>query len=384
MYNASKEQVNSAGIKDAKMQYKMIVIWFTITISACFTTSAAAQEEKILTFSGASDASAAVEIDANIFIVADDENNILRSYHLNSPGIAEAKYDLTSFLSVDLKHPETDIEGAARIGDRIYWITSHGRNKDGKMRSSRYRFFATDIMCKEGQIEIKPIGSACMTLANQLVAAEFAGELGLDKATRFDDLGMSKKKFKKLAPKEKGLNIEGLCASADGSKMYLGLRNPQHKDKKSGIDMAIVIPLENASQIVEKGRAAIFGKPLLWNLQGRGVRSMEYSAYHKVYYIIAGPHNGRKDFAIYQWSGKTDSQPKLLREITAKDFTPEVITPVGDGSQLLLLSDDGSLPIKVDNPGQCIPGELLEDGTCPNKYLMDPAKKTFKGLLIRP
>lgn len=365
------------------MQEKARVLWFLVGILACLSVSAMA-EEKILTFRGASDASAAVEIDTGIFIVADDENNILRAYNINSPGDSVAKYDLTSFLSVDIEHPESDIEGAARIGDRIYWITSHGRNKDGKMRNSRYRFFATDLVRKNGRIEIEPAGIACTTLARQLVAAEFAVNLGLDKATRFWDIDLSKKKLKKLAPKEKGLNIEGLCASADGKRLYIGLRNPQFKDEKNGSNMAIVIPLENPAQIVEKYQAAVFGKPMLWNLENRGIRSMEYSAYHKAYFIVAGPHNGQKDFAIYRWSGNTDTQPKLLTKIARKDFNPEAITPVGDGSKLLLLSDDGTLAIKVDDPSQCTPDELLEDGRCPNKHLLDSAKKTFKGLLFKP
>lgn len=370
--------------KEAKMSYRIRSFWLIIAVLACFSTSATAIEEKILIFRGASDASAAVEIDTDIFIVADDENNTLRAYNINSPGDSVTKYDLTSFLSVDIKHPESDIEGAARIGGRIYWITSHGRNKDGKIRNSRYRFFATDIVRKNGRLEIEPVGTPCTTLAKQLVAAEFAVKLGLDKATRFGDIDLSKKKLKKLAPKEKGLNIEGLCASADGKRLYIGLRNPQFKDEKNGSNMAIVIPLENPAQIVEKYQAAVFGKPLLWNLENRGIRSMEYSAYHKAYFIVAGPHDGRKDFAIYRWSGNTDTQPKLLTKIARKKFNPEAITPVGDGSRLLLLSDDGTLPIKVDDPSQCTPGELLEDGRCPNKHLLNPAKKTFKGLLFKP
>ena len=364
------------------MSYGVRII-LVISVLTCAIAVSAAKEASVITFRGASDASAAVSLGGDMIIVADDENNSLRIYDINSAGDAIAEHDLTSFLGVDAEHPEADIEGAARIGDRIYWITSHGRNKDGKMRSSRHRFFATDILKQNEQINIKPVDIPCSTLAKQLAAAEFGSRFGLDKATQFGNIILSKKKFKKLAPKEEGLNIEGLCASANGKKLYIGLRNPQLKDDQSGINMAIVIPLENPAQVVEKGEAAIFGKPLLWDMDNRGVRSMEYSAYHKEYFVIAGPHDGKKDFAIYRWSGKNDEQPKLLPDIIIKDLTPEALLFAGDGSQLLILSDDGTLPIKVDNPSQCTPGELLEDGRCPNKYLLDSSKKTFRGLLIK-
>ena len=46
------------------------------------------------------------------------------------------------------KEPEADLEGATRIGDDIYWITSHGQNKNGKNRPSRHRLFATAVAQK--------------------------------------------------------------------------------------------------------------------------------------------------------------------------------------------------------------------------------------------
>ena len=50
--------------------------------------------------------------------------------------------------------------------------------------------------------------------------------------------------------------------------------------------------------------------------------------------------------------------------------------------RFLLLSDDGSLRIKVDGPADCLEGEYRDDGTCLNKYLLDPDKKTFRGIWL--
>ena len=56
------------------------------------------------------------------------------------------------------------------MGDRIYWITSHGRNKDGKERPNRYAFFATDIVkIDSGDVTIKPVGRVYRRLAYDLM-----------------------------------------------------------------------------------------------------------------------------------------------------------------------------------------------------------------------
>ena len=51
---------------------------------------------------------------------------------------------------------------------------------------------------------------------------------------------------------------------------------------------------------------------------------------------------------------------------------------------MLLLSDDGSLLIKVAGPHECVEGEYRKDGTCENKFLLDPNKKTFRALWLDP
>src|SRR6185503_14411051 len=84
------------------------------------------------TYRGMCDASAAVSLNADLFAVANDEDNVLRVYHCQPGGLPAFSFDMTSFLRIGKKHPEADIEGSATIGDRVYWITSHGRNAKGK------------------------------------------------------------------------------------------------------------------------------------------------------------------------------------------------------------------------------------------------------------
>src|SRR4030042_7038892 len=100
------------------------------------------QADEVLVFRGASDASAAVAISEEMFVVADDENNILRIYETSKAGQPVGSFDMTSFLDIETAYPESDIEAATMVGQRIYWITSHGKNKDGKLRPTRDPFFA--------------------------------------------------------------------------------------------------------------------------------------------------------------------------------------------------------------------------------------------------
>jgi hypothetical protein len=99
------------------------------------------------------DASAAVAIAPTMFIVANDEDNMLRVYWHNKPGKPVHEFDLSSFLEPEPKQ-EADIEGVTRLGDRVYWITSHGTNKDGKQRPSRHRLFATVVKVADDQVTI--------------------------------------------------------------------------------------------------------------------------------------------------------------------------------------------------------------------------------------
>ena len=344
------------------------------------------EPEEILLYRGMSDASAAVAIDKDMFIVADDENNVLRVYKINGPDFPVFRYDLTQFLKIFPEHPEADIEGATKIGNTIYWISSHGRNKDGKIRPNRYRFFATSVKVKNGKITIEPTGIPCKTLIYSLVETTPARMLRLAEATRFDASNMTKQERKILAPKIAGLNIEGLCASPDGKTIYIGFRNPRPYNKVTWRAQAIVVPLNNPKQVIERGYPPVFGDPILWDLGELGIRSMEYSHFHKAYFIIAGPHNEGPGFALYRWSGEKDKPPVLVRKLSfaQSSFGPEALVSFNNSGKFLLLSDDGSLVIKVSSPAECMEGELSKDGTCLNKYLSNQNKKTFRGTWLTP
>jgi hypothetical protein len=368
------------------------VVFYLWICSAASLAPGNKQAAGALVYRGASDASAAVAIGKDMFVVADDENNVLRVYKTSQGGLPLLSYDMTEFLDIEPEHPEADIEGATMIGpgprfagtQRIYWITSHGRNKDGKMRPNRYRFFATTIKVENGNVTITPVGTPCKTLIHSLLKAENTRHLRLDRATRFDATELTKKEREKLAPKEEGLNIEGLCASADGRTIYIGFRNPRPVDRVTSHKKALVVPLNNPKQVIEDSKTPIFGQPILWDLADLSIRSMEYSHFHKVYFIIAGSFDESPKFALYRWSGKKETPPVLVRELSQSNFSPEALVTFKNSDKLFMLSDDGSLEIKVGGAWECIEGEFRKDGTCLNKYLIDPKRKTFRGLWLAP
>jgi hypothetical protein len=340
--------------------------------------SAFSLDKDTLVYYGTSDASAAVAVSEKMFIIADDEDNVLRVYKTSQPSLPAFSYDLTSFLGTEPGHPEADIEGATMLDDTIYWITSHGRNTDGKMRPNRYRFFAVKVKIQNQNVTISPVGSPCRTLVHSLLRTENMRHLGLDKASRFDAKKLTKQQRKNLAPKEAGLNVEALCASADGNTLYIGFRNPRPSLK------AIVVPLNNPKQVIEKQQLPVFADPLLWDLKGYGIRSMEHSHFHKAYFVVAGPYNDDPaQFILFRWSGKKNEQPQFVQSISP-DFNPEALVIFKNSPKLLLLSDDGSLAVDVSDASECMQDKLRKDGKCLNKHLTNPAKKHFRAISLEP
>ncbi len=334
-------------------------------------------------YHGMSDASAAVSFGKNLLAVADDENNVLRVYKIDHTLRPIYSFDLTSFISPAPDYPEADIEGATVVGNRAYWITSHGRSRSGQIRESRYRFFATSVNVSSDGVTITPFGIPCSTLIHEMIKSKTTQFLPLNSVTRLDAEKLKKKERKKLAPKKEGLNIEGLCAAPDGKTLYIGFRNPLFYNSAASEKMAIIIPLNNPRQVIEKGLLPIFGSPILLSLDGLGIRSMEYSHFHKSYFIIAGPQNETPDFALYRWSGKKEERPKRLNKFSAKNnFTPEALVVFENSGRLLVLSDDGSITIDISKPSDCQEGKADSNGKCLNKYLSDQNKKYFRAMWL--
>jgi len=343
----------------------MVRKYLSIFITWSFLTIVALSEVKF--FKGACDASAAVALDSDTILVADDEDNYLRIYSYDDPGLPISSFSLDDFLGVvDSSHPESDIEACTRVGNIIYWITSHGRSKKGKWRSSRYRLFATEILKINGNYKLRPLGRPCLNLIDALLKLD---DLKLQKniGVAGEDSG------RKLAPKEYGLNIEGMTISADGKDLYIGMRNPVPGNR------AILIPLKNIEDVILRKSDPKLGAPIYLNLANRGIRSIEYSSAHQMYFIIAGSISGEDNSSIYSWSGDIKTDPKTIMPFSK--LNPEAIAPIKDSKQLYVLSDDGNVKHRVKSNET---NDQLINGASSCKSLKDYKKKRFRVISLNP
>ncbi len=283
-------------------------------------------------YSDMCDASAAVALGGNRFVVANDEDNWLRIYQgtvgtTPAPTKPISKLDLTHFLDINKKKPEADIEGAALIGSRIYWITSHGESAKGDSRPNRLRLFATEIETNGTGVRLKPVGGAFSGLVE--VLADPDDTVGL-KGYQLDVAATD-------APESAtGLNIEGLTGTPDGA-LLIGFRNPVPDGK------ALLVPLENPQGVVDKAKPPRLGTAVLLDLGGSGIRSIEYSHQRKVYFIVAGPIGDHGEWHLYQWSGAATDAPVVVPGIDFTKLRPEalILDPAAP-DRIQVLSDDGA------------------------------------------
>src|SRR5262249_41218411 len=133
------------------------VVFLFLCSIVCAYAAEKLQVVRPMEYSGLRDASAGVAVSSNLFIVADDEKNTLRLYSTEHAGPPLKEFDFNDFLKVTGKSSEADLEGAALLGNRAFWIGSHGRNKNGKARPNRHRLFATDIAIANGEVMLTPV-----------------------------------------------------------------------------------------------------------------------------------------------------------------------------------------------------------------------------------
>jgi hypothetical protein len=261
--------------------------------------------------SGPCNASTAISVGPGLWVVGDDEAKaplILQLYRSGQegPAVGQGEIPARAIAPVNDGHPELDLEASARIGPLVYWRAG----ADGKGLT----------------VTVEPVGRPYSTLIEDLAADPRYGRFDLEAAAR------------RPAKARGGLNIEGLAATPNGA-LLIGFRNPLPEEK------ALLAPLTNPNAVMA-GEKARFGDPVLLDLGGLGIRSLEMV--NGSLLIVAGPAEGRKGSAspsaLYRWSGQFESPAVRLRSfppVGGKLFNPEAL--VIDGNSLVVLSDDGKL-----------------------------------------
>ncbi len=293
-----------------------------------------------------SDASGAVPLGTNCFAVADNEQTCIKIYRRDRGGPPLKSFDFASFLEVEPRRSQVDIEAAARIGDRAFWLSSHGRNVQSKFSPNRQRLFATDIKSVGDAFELVPAGKPYKDLLSDLVHDPHLKRFNLAEASQ-------------KAPKSSNaLNLEGLCATPDG-QLLIGFRNPIPEGR------ALIVPLSNPDQVIN-GKPARLGEPQLLDLHGLGIRDLAYT--DNKYVIIGGPYAGKGHFRLYWWSGNA-SRPEHIKGLKFGDLHPEAIVLYPDKGlrEFQLLSDDGT---------RLINGKVNKDLPVPQRQ--------FRGVWVTP
>lgn len=318
---------------------------FVLAVAYVGSTVCARAETEFTTYTGCCDASAAVAVDDQHFVVADDEDNVLRVYD-RAGGGPVMQIDLSRHLGTKKKSEEADLEGGAMIDDIIYWIGSHGRNAKGKDSPMRQRIVATRVGRDRGGLQIEPVSQPYTTLLEDMLADDRLKKFGLEQAAT-------------KAPKSEGaLNIEGLTATPEGH-LLIGLRNPIPDGK------AILIPLLNPRKLFE-GERAQFGDPVTLDLNGLGIRSLGY--HDGRYLIIAGSYAEGGRSRLFEWK-PGEPNARLREDIKLAGLNPEGMSfanAAGD-REFLVVSDDGS--------------RSVDGQDC--KRLKDPAQKRFRGIVLK-
>lgn len=303
-------------------------------------------------FQGTGRISAAVAIDPDLFAVSTVDDNLLRIYHKNRPNAPVTSLDISEFLGLT-EGVMTDLCGATRQGDRIYWIGSHSRNGQGQVRSETYCFFATDIRTIQGKVTLVQAGRPCTDLLRRLPSNSIVRTLRLDRALGTRD-NMSPIQRRRLTPTQNGLHISALAADPRIGVLHIGFRNPRPMRVITGTPHALTIPLNNPAEVIDQGKDPIFGEATLWDLNGLGVTGMEYSERHRRYIIVAQPHHSMSPCVLYEWTGMKANSPLRMCQLDNQAGQTGTVTLApwnqSNGLPLFIGSDDEFRTILVDLP----------------------------------
>ncbi|QSQ24405.1 DUF3616 domain-containing protein [Pyxidicoccus parkwayensis] len=287
------------------------------------------------TYKGTCDGSGGVWIDSTRFLNFNDESQTARIYPQGQSATAVQSKDLGSALGLS-SSDEADFEDAARVGNRVYVTTSHARNKDGELQSSRYRFFAIDVAGTVPSLSLQVAGSTSNLLKDMLDAANWLQPDAAVISLLNDRSRLSEATVPSLAPKLNGTNVEGLAALPAGG-LAIGFRNPQVGTN------ALLVTLTNPDAVLT-GTRAKFGQAIQLNLGGAGIRGMAWSDAHQAVLILSGPRDeSAGPYALWKWSGDASSAPVKVVDLAApSESGPEAVIPYPGTKDVQVVFDMGA------------------------------------------
>ena len=317
---------------------------------------------------GISDASAAILINDTTMLIGDDETNQLCMFHTSNSGLPIYTFNYEHFLSLTDGSPdnqkEVDVEACARslkYPSSVYWIGSMSNGgKRFEVKDNRNTLFATYIKGTGKDLSIK-CSDAYHKLRKYLIA------WGDSYGYNFSASAESGQKPKQVG----GFNVEGLTFGPDSTTLYICFRAPQVP--LTSRNNALIAPLQNFESWFNEGKAKnkpVFGKPIEFNLDKRGIRDMIVLS-DKSYLIVAGNADAVKNTALYKWTGFENDQPVLLNTQGIAGLGVEAAIELTENGKptgkIQLICDDGST-------------EWYNDGNAAKN--LDARYKKFRSIIV--
>lgn len=294
---------------------------------------------------GIADASAAIELDNDFMIVANDETNYLYLYNRNHSGLPIKIFDFNQGNILRLTDSSNgvwravDVEGAARSianPSVIYWLGSMSNNTTSYDRPNRNRLFAITVSGKGTQTSCTNAGHYSQ-LREKLITwgdkngYEFSNSAKAGKNPKTGD----------------GFNIEGMVFGPDNMTMYIGFRAPLVPTTNR--TKAVIAPIHNFETWFNTGLNAgdpSIGTPIELDLGGRGIRDIIRLPNGK-YVIVAGSCGAEIIPAVYSWTGHATDAPVMMNSTELRGLNVEGVMPVYKDGQLLVnklhvITDNGN------------------------------------------
>ena len=352
-------------------------------------TVAADENPAVMHYAGMCGASAAITLDDARIVIANDDDNMLRTYDIVEPadlvvygedGAVDAtltklqwpraSQNLYKFLKVNQfsRRNFSAIEGSAVADGFVFWSGSHARREDGENRANRRRFFATKIV-NVGDVQIlQPHGVPVMDLSHKIEAAEEFRIHGLSRS-----IMSLYRKMEHLSPQQRGFDIQALAMAKDGTTLLVALRNPLDRSNRG-----LLLPVENPIAVAE-GEAPVFRDAISLDLGGRGISAMSWVPEIDAYLVAAANKAETTGFMLYRWSGEAGDVPVQVQALPEGFDAQSFI--VGPGAErLLVLSDDSAVPYAVEKREDC--RGAVRDGECLCGQLVDRGRKKFRALWV--
>ena len=275
-------------------------------------------------FKGVYEPSAVQQLpDGRIMVAEDEPNHAFSILSIDKNGNFVEDEALDTRIITGFKRKLNDLEAMTRDDEGfMYAMTSHSRNRKGQRSPDREHLMRFKIQNGEvigltsydGLTDVLEKDPALHDLIREKTSAEVV----------FDEI-----------------NIEGLAFDPVKKRLVLGFRDPEFNN------MALIAFIANPKEMMEKNAKPVFDEVAILDIDGGGIRSLNYDPVLKAY-IIANEvkgDTGEKSSTLWKWSGNPKDEPQKLNLPNLHHMTNvEAVDSVNiNGRQMLLLmGDEGS------------------------------------------